>query len=137
MKIPLEQEIDAKFEMAPMIDMVFLLLVFFMCASHMSVVQSVPLEIPTAKKAVVPKERPDRLIVNVTSDGTIYSGNTEVTIDQLKDIAKDEMQYTPNMKVYIRADQTTHHKYVRKVMTALAETGLDNFIFGAFIPDGN
>ena len=134
MNIPLAQEGDAQFEMAPMIDMVFLLLVFFMCASHMSVVQSIPLEIPTATKAVVPKERPDRFIVNITPDGTIYCGNKEVTIEQLKDIAKAELLITPNMKVYIRADQKTHHKHVSKVMNSLAETGLSNFIFGAFIP---
>ena len=134
MKISLEQEGDAQFEMAPMIDMVFLLLVFFMCASHMSVVQSIPLEIPTATKAVVPKERPDRFIVNIITDGTIYSGNQKVTIEELKDIAKSELQMTPNMKVYIRADKKTHHKYVSKVMNSLAETGLSNFIFGAFIP---
>ncbi len=134
MKIPLEQEGDAQFEMAPMIDMVFLLLVFFMCASHMSVVQSIPMEIPTATKAVVPKERPDRFIINITPDGNIYSGNELVTIEQLKDIAKSEIQMTPNMKVYIRADQKTHHKHVRKVMNSLAENGFDNFIFGAFIP---
>ena len=134
MNIPLAQEGDAQFEMAPMIDMVFLLLVFFMCASHMSVVQSIPMEIPTATKAVVPKERPDRFIVNITTDGTIYCGSQEVTIEQLKDIAKTEIHITPNMKVYIRADQKTHHKYVSKVMNSLAETGLSNFIFGAFIP---
>jgi biopolymer transport protein ExbD len=134
MKIALEQEGDAQFEMAPMIDMVFLLLVFFMCASHMSVVQSIPMEIPTATKAVVPKERPDRFIINITPDGNIYSGNDLVTIDELKDIAKSEIQITPNMKVYIRADQKTHHKHIRKVMNSLAENGFDNFIFGAFIP---
>ncbi|MDA3800237.1 MAG: biopolymer transporter ExbD [Kiritimatiellae bacterium] len=134
MKIAIEQEGDAQFEMAPMIDMVFLLLVFFMCASHMSVIQSVPMEIPTATKAVVPDERPNRFLVNITADGTVYSGDTEVTIDQLKELAKEDMQYKPNMKVYIRADQKTHHKDVRKVMNSLAETGLDNFIFGTFIP---
>lgn len=134
MKIAIEQEGDAQFEMAPMIDMVFLLLVFFMCASHMSVVQSVPMEIPTATKAVVPEERPDRFIVNITADGTVYSGETVVTIEELKNIAKADLQYAPNLKVYIRADQKTHHKHVRKVMNSLAETGLDNFIFGTFIP---
>ena len=56
MKIPLADDEESGFEMTPMIDMVFLLLVFFMCASHLSTVQNVDLEIPTATKAVVPKE---------------------------------------------------------------------------------
>ena len=76
MQIPVEKlfQNDAKFEMAPMIDMVFLLLVFFMCASHLSVVQNVELEIPTATKAVVPEDRSERFIVNITSNVTIYDG---------------------------------------------------------------
>ena len=40
------------------------------------------------------------------------------------------------MKVYIRADQTTDFVHVRKVMTIMAEEGLDDSIFGAFIPNG-
>ena len=71
MQIPVEKlfEDDAQFEMTPMIDMVFLLLVFFMCASHMSTVQNVEMEIPTASKAVVPKERPEPAVVRNSGFG--------------------------------------------------------------------
>ena len=137
MKTPLEQfaEDDAKFEMAPMIDMVFLLLVFFMCASHLSTVQSVPMEIPTATKAVVPKERPDRYVVNITRDGTIYGGNTKMDLDELRAVVKEYKEASPDLKLYLRADQQTPHKHVKKVMGAMAELGIDDFIFGAFIPN--
>lgn len=137
MQIPVGKlfEDDTKFEMTPMIDMVFLLLVFFMCASHMSTVQNVELEIPTATKAVVPKDRPDRFIVNITQDGIIYSGNNEVTLDQLKTIVKRAKDARSDMKLYLRADQETPHRYVKKVMSIMGEAGVDDFIFGAFIPD--
>ena len=41
----------------------------------------------------------------------------------------------PTVKIYLRADQLTEHKHVRKVMGAMAELGIDDFIFGAFIPN--
>jgi len=137
MKNPLEQfaNDEAKFEMAPMIDMVFLLLVFFMCASHLSTVQSVPMEIPTATKAVVPKERPDRYVVNITEDGTLYGGNTKMTLDELRGVVKEHKEAAPDLRLYLRADQRTPHKYVKKVMNAMSELGIDDFIFGAFIPN--
>ena len=69
MRIPIDDSKDAAFQMAPMIDMVFLLLVFFMCASHMSTEQNAELDIPTATRAVVPKERPGRFTVNIKADG--------------------------------------------------------------------
>jgi len=117
-----------------MIDMVFLLLVFFMCASHLSVMQNVELEIPTATKAVIPKDRPDRFVVNITTEGKIFGGSREISIDQLKAMVKEQREVTPGVKIYLRADRKTAHREVRKVMNAMGELGVDDFIFGAFIP---
>ena len=84
MNIPVDNSDDAKFVMAPMIDMVFLLLVFFMCASQLSQTQSLPMEIPTATKAVVPTERPDRFVVNIDKDGNLYGCSVPVELADLK-----------------------------------------------------
>jgi biopolymer transport protein ExbD len=140
MKIPTGEADEAKFEMAPMIDMVFLLLVFFMCASRISVMKSVPLEIPTAVKAVVPKDRPHRFVINITADGGIWSGATHLgtgpdAVAQVKDIVSDYKEAVPGAKIYLRADQKTKHKQIKKVMAAMAELGIDDFIFGAYIPE--
>ena len=137
MQIPVEKlfQNDAKFAMTPMIDMVFLLLVFFMCASHMSVVQSIPLKIPVAEKAVVPKTRAERFIVNITKDGATYCGNQKVTIEQLKTQVKQAKAADPAVKLYLRADQETPHRYVKKVMNAVGDVGINDFVFGVFIPD--
>lgn len=134
MRVQLDQTEEAKFAMAPMIDMVFLLLVFFMIASRFSQVQSVPLEIPDAAKAVVPKDRPDRLVVNITSDGTIHVGPVVVDDDELRAAVQEHKDANPNIKIYVRADKETQHKEVRKVMTIISELGIDDFIFGAFQP---
>jgi biopolymer transport protein ExbD len=134
MKTVFEDKEEAKFEMAPMIDMVFLLLVFFMCASHLTREQKLKLDIPIASKGVVPKERPDRWIVNITKDGTLYSGNMEVELKTLKDILKVKVEENPNQKIYLRADADTHHKEVKAVMNAMAEVGIDGFIFGVYTP---
>jgi biopolymer transport protein ExbD len=141
MRIPLGQEEEAEFEMSPMIDMVFLLLIFFMIASRMSTVQNVKLEIPEADKAVVPKERPERFVVNIKADGTIFAGSRELgredaDVIALKNIIKDQKAAWPNLKLYLRADKETEHRYVKKVMGAMAEIGVDDFIFGAFKPTG-
>ena len=137
MKMPNLNTEEAKFAMAPMIDMVFLLLVFFMCASHLSTQRSLPIEIPTASKGVVPKDRPDRWIVNITPDGAIYSGNTPVTLDELRNAIAAERKADPNLKVYLRADANARHKEVKKVMAAMAEAGIDDFIFGVYTPSGS
>ena len=133
MKIDLGKDDDAKFEMAPMIDMVFLLLVFFMMASQMAQRQNIPLKIPEATKAVVPKERPNRWVVNINKDGDIYEGEVPITLKQLGKRVEEQVKMNPKTKVYLRADMDTKHKAVKKVMTAMAKAGVSDFIFGVFV----
>lgn len=134
MKLEIAGHEEPKFAMAPMIDMVFLLLVFFMCASHLSQHQNIPLEIPTASKAVVPQDRPDRWVVNIQRDGALFSGSDPITLDQLTRIVAQRLHEQPNLKVYLRADADADHRTVKRIMNRLAEGGISDFIFGVFIP---
>lgn len=134
MRMPDEKE-ETKLQMSPLIDMVFLLIIFFMTASHMSSSKNMDLDIPTASNGNVPKERPDRWTVNVLADGTVYSGQTVVSLDELRQLVATRVQSEPDMKVYLRADKVTPHKTVRQVMNAMAEAGVGDFIFGVFSPN--
>jgi biopolymer transport protein ExbD len=135
MKTPSLPEDPSNFNMAPMIDMVFQLLIFFMVESHFSTMQNVDLEIPTAVHAVVPKDRPERLVVNIRKDGTLFCANKQAaTAEDLKTMVKSYKDVMPNVKVYLRADRETAHMHVRKVMGIMGELGIDDFIFGAFKP---
>ena len=134
MRIPMEEKEETKVQMAPMIDMVFLLIIFFMTASHLSAHKSMNLDIPVANKGVIPKDRPDRWTVNILKDGKLFSGQEPVTIEQLKKMVAERVKVDPAMNVYLRADKHTPHKEVKSVMHAMAEAGVGNFIFGVFAP---
>src|SRR5690554_1648767 len=136
MKIPMQPEAEPEFQMAPMIDMVFLLVIFFMTASHLNSTKNLDLNIPTATSGNIPKERPDRWTVNVMSDGAIFSGQQAVSLDELRSMVAGRIEREPDTKVYLRADQSTPHRDVRLVMNAMAEAGVDDFIFGVFAPGG-
>lgn len=132
MKIALQQKEETKFQMAPMIDMVFLLVIFFMCASKMTSSRSLPLNIPKASKAVLPKERTSRWVVNITKEGQIFSQDQRVTEEELKQIAAARLKSNPNLRAYIRADADAKHKDVKTTMNAIASVGVDEFIFGVY-----
>ena len=120
MKIAVEDSADAKFDMAPMIDMVFLLLIFFMLVSRVSISQNREMELPTA-------------IVNVDIAGDVYIGASEATatIDQVREAVRAEATRNPRLKVTIRGDGGSEFKKIREVMNACAEAGVDNVIFTA------
>lgn len=132
MLIPMEEKEETKIQMAPMIDMVFLLIIFFMTASHLSSSKSLTLDIPTADKGVIPKDRPNRWTVNVLKDGSIFSGQHPVTVDELKQLVMERVHADPELKVYLRADKATPHKNVKAVMQAMAAAGVGDFIFGVY-----
>jgi len=136
MKMPIQSKEEATFQMAPMIDMVFLLLVFFMCASQMSQRQNIKMEIPEAGKAVIPKERPDRWVINIDLAGNMYEGNINLGDDlaALEARVKQKFQEDPKIKIYLRADKNSPHKNVKKVIHAMAKIGIEDFIFGVYIP---
>jgi len=134
MRIRERKEEEPQFQMAPMIDMVFLLLVFFMMASHLSQKQNIKLDMPTAEAGVVPKERPDRYVVNITTNGMLFSGMNPIELEDLGDTVKNQLLENPSMKIYLRADRNAPYREVRKVMMAMANAGIDDFIFGVFTP---
>lgn len=135
MKMPQEKD-NTSVQMSPLIDMVFLLIIFFMTASHMSSSKNMDLDIPDATAGHVPKERPDRWTVNILPDGSVFSGQTPVSLDELRQLVASRVKADPETKVYLRADKVTPHKTVRQVMNAMAEAGVGDFIFGVFAPEG-
>ena len=136
MKIALEEREEARFDMAPMIDMVFLLLVFFMVATQLTrMKEAEEVDIPEARSGAVPETRGNRWVVNVTRDGTILSGSTPIDVEQLKAEVAARSEAEEDLKVYLRADRLCPHREVKKVMGAMAEAGVGDFIFGVLSSD--
>lgn len=146
MKLRKKEEADLAVEMTPMIDMVFLLLIFFMCAATMSQVDLTPeIELPVAPKADVPEDLRNRGTVNllpmdfITARGEkvteakpfMVSGNL-VSDSELTDIIAKRTAGEPDLQVYMRIDRKTDFKYVRRGIKACAEAGVFNIIFASF-----
>jgi len=131
---PKDEEVD----MAPMIDMVFLLLVFFMVSSHQMSQEYKKMPIPVAASAKAPKERTDRIIVSLEADGTLYLGPAIISEEALKEVMKTRNEYAVarlgeegRLKLFLRAHQQAEHGEVRGVMRMAAEAGIMDIIFAA------
>ena len=136
-KIPMEGG-DDEINMAPMIDMVFLLLIFFMVASHMSKMDRIPVELPVADKSNVPDEALGRQLITIRSHDTtgeevdILMNLQEVEVGEIRDLVEGVLAENKDAEVYLRADRYAKHKHVKDVMAACAEGGVVNVIFATF-----
>lgn len=136
-KIPMEGG-DDEINMAPMIDMVFLLLIFFMVSSHLTALERIPVPLPVADKATVPEEARDRQLVTIRAvddsgeDAEIFMNLQVVSLEQFAVAIGNLFESEENMQVYLRADRRVRHKHIKAVMQACAEVGVVDIIFGTF-----
>lgn len=126
-----EDEVD----LTPMIDVVFLLIVFFMTVANMITSEKIDINMPVAIHSVIPEEFGGRNTITVLRDGTVYAGTQPVDLDRLEGILQNEINSNPELKVYIRADSYTEHQYINDVMEACAAVGIYNVIFAAYQSD--
>lgn len=131
MKIWSPDEVDPEFELTPMIDVVFLLIAFFMTLMSFISAELIQLELPTAEQASIPEDPGDRQYLSVTTGGDLYLGASQVDFDALTGVLASLKQRSPNLKLYLRADGTAQHRYVNKVMDSCAKAGIYDLIFAS------
>lgn len=125
------QDEEIEINMSPMIDMVFLLLIFFLVASNI-VDNKVPVKIPSAVYAKVPEDTTGRFEISVKPNGDLFVGQRPVNLDGLKALLRPEIEQNPNLRVQIRADGRVKYQINEKIMEACADVGAMDLIFSAF-----
>ncbi len=133
MKLQKRQEDDVGFQLAPMIDMTFLLLVFFMVTTKISKEQvKVDIKLPTAANAVVPEDLSDRDIISIDGDGNYYIGQRPAAKKELETHLKQRFKNFPPLRLYVRADSETPGRQIKELMQMAAEAGAISVIFGTY-----
>jgi len=111
-------------QIAPMIDVVMLLLFFFMLTGKLMQGQKMrTLDLPRATSAVIPKDVSGRDILNVDEQGRIFAGEQQMDLKELKAYLKQRLVDYPPLKIYVRADARTPAKQIKQIMQAAAEGG--------------
>jgi biopolymer transport protein ExbD len=137
-----EHEPDPEFQIAPMIDILLVLLVFFMSISSTEVLQSnKEINLPIAKEAKEAKDNPGQVIINVTY--TAMNGMTAIEVDQkdyampaeIVPILQSKVTTNPMVRVLIRADREVRYDYVRKILEAVGQSGVGNVTFSVVDKD--
>ncbi len=133
MKIAKRQEDEIGLQLAPMIDMTFLLLIFFMVTTKISKDQvKVDIKLPTAANATIPNDLSNRDIISIDGHGAYYIGQTPASKKELAAHLQERFKVNPPLRLYVRADKNTPGKQIKELMRIAAEAGAVNVIFGTF-----
>ncbi|MDD5567963.1 MAG: biopolymer transporter ExbD [Candidatus Omnitrophica bacterium] len=120
--------------MTPLIDMVFLLLIFFVLSSHFVLHRGFNIKLPESKHAQ--SQREDKNIVFVKEEGEIFLNDTKVRLDSLAQSLKASMNRKGSRIVVIRADEKVDLGLAVKVMDAAKQAEAQNLVIATQVGDG-
>ena len=125
---------EAGINMTPMIDVVFQLIIFFVCTTDMqkkALDENVKLAMAPHGRPVEQKD-PREVIVDLDSQGRISINRTYMSAEYLRGVLRKVVaEYGQSTPVVIRGDGRTKHGDVKRVMDACTGAGLWKVKFAA------
>lgn len=118
---------DVGFNMTPMIDIVFQLIVFFLVASHLAQQETqLELALPDAETGRPAVDAPARrVVVNVQPNGELSLSGQPVTADDLEQrIGVEAREHGADVEVRIRADRRVPYRVIEPILTACTQAGI-------------
>jgi biopolymer transport protein ExbD len=139
---PVEPEADPEFQIAPMIDILLVLLVFFIATSSTEVLQSNrAIRLPVARDAKDAKENPGQVIINIAvnpvNDAIAITVNEKdyLSPSDLIPVLQTHIQRNPMVRVVIRADRDLRYTVLKGLLEAVGQAGIANVTFSVLDRD--
>lgn len=124
MKFPHLNKKDASFNLTPLIDVVFLLLIFFMLTTtFVNLENRIKVDLPTGDFAAA--ESSENIIVTITENNTIYLNGKLIDPLKLTETVAAEIKDEPEKIVILEADKNVLHGKVIRVMDLLKKGGAE------------
>ena len=124
MNFSVKEEDDVKIEITPLIDVVFILLIFFMVSTTFIAAPGIKINLPKAKSDEMIRDKKD--ITIVISERSIVVNKINVTLEQLEEKFLDyKDKYEENTLIIIKADKNVFHGLVVSVMDIVKRSGFN------------
>ena len=118
----------AALQMSSLMDVIFLLLCFFVTTSVFSQWETeISIALPTAKSATVPGRMPGEIILNLAKDGTVSVNGQTLTLADVTERLTRIAKLYPGQPVVIRADKETAYESLVGVIDACRNADVWNF----------
>lgn len=124
------------FQLAPMIDIVFLLLFFFVTSQIFAQWETeIDITLPTAQTGQTPQRLPGEIIINIRPGGEMVVNAQRVDEAQLSSTLSRLTELFPGQAVLIRADKRTPYEHVIRVLDLCRQADIWNISFATGVPE--
>lgn len=117
--------------MTPLIDMVFLLLIFFLVATTFAQEErEQDIQLPATSSIQPLSAPPQQIIINIASDGSMKVGGQDYTMAGLSALLQQLVKDDPGREVLIRCDEAAFHRYFAAVANVCRASGIGQLKIG-------
>ncbi len=113
--------IHSHLDIAPLIDIVFLLLVFFMLTSTFLVPEAIELELPESKTAIATEIQP--VVVSLDRAGSLALNGENITLEELQQAIKPLLNSSDDTSITLKSDARTEVQTLLEVMDEIRAAG--------------
>jgi len=122
------------FNMTPLVDVVFLLIIFFIMTLNFSHLLIRKTDLPLADRAKPELKRtPAELIITVQKDLSLFVGRSPVPLQRLGEFLQARIQDPVGTIVTLRGDETLPYQTLQVVMEQVALSGVSRIHFAAYM----
>ncbi len=114
----------------PLIDVVFLLLIFFLVSSRFAEEErELQLNLPSISEALPATAQPDELVVNIDREGRYFVDGSFRQVEQVEQILRRAQANNPlTQAVIIRADKQTEFDHVAQALNICKKVGINDCV---------
>lgn len=110
----------------PLIDVLFILIIFFAVSSTFLEQPGIKLSLPKAKKTDL--QRIEKAILFITSNQELMFMDKEISMENLGPILKDAMNQSLDRALIVNADKAVQHGFVVKIMDLARQNGVQKLV---------
>jgi biopolymer transport protein ExbD len=126
MKLISEKKKKVLLNITPLVDVLLILIVFFVVTSTFMEQPGIKLELPKSQTADL--QRIEKAILIVSEDSKLFFRNKEISLQELPSILSDAMQESIDKSLIVSADKVVHHGLIVSIMDIARQNGVEKLV---------
>ena len=127
MKFKKKKSPDISLEITPLVDVIFLLLIFFVLSTQFIDLKTMSIDLPSIDKKTMSNLPENRVKIEISKEGEVLVNNTTISEFSLKSLNEELSLIPSNIKTaIISADSDTRYQYIVTIMESLNSNGFKN-----------
>ncbi|MEQ1903623.1 MAG: biopolymer transporter ExbD [Pirellulaceae bacterium] len=130
MPLKVQRDDEISINMTPMIDIVFLLIIFFMVGTKFTEIseaeRDIALTVPEVKDGQALAKSPEKRVINIYRDGSIALDTQKLTLEDLENQLREAKAQYPATGVVVRGDSESLYQHVAQVIAACRDAKIND-----------